>query len=267
MPRRERVPSEAYMATLTITNISGGPIYLPSLQVGLDDAQQHVFERALPELEAMPVFMRLFEAGSIQVDVVAIETWELHWRNYLALSTGPDGAYALTNATRTIHEGIVTVSDAEPQPGQGPTPVVVNAVLGYAFTPGAPGVGDAAFRMIKIPSNFVSDPTFHVHWTKNVDTDQQGNTVRFRISYLVFDGITDDVNVAPTVIDIDDTYNDAGTTTRIVHRTGNNPATGFVANYYLGLKIEALTAGTTLSGDVVIVSADLLYKASINQGT
>lgn len=169
----------------------------------------------------------------------------------------------ISNATRIFHEPTVTPGAGANAPGQQPTIAVVGSLLVAQFTLNT----DAAYRVFKIPSSFVSDPAFHVHWTKSSDADESTKEVRWRINYTVFDGNSVDVNVSPTVIDLDDTYDDAGTTTRIVHRTGNVVAVGFIANYYVGICVEAVTpAGTPIASEPALVSADLTFRQSINLG-
>lgn len=167
-------------------------------------------------------------------------------------------AHAL--ATRIIHKPTATVHDAEVAPGFGPTPVVLDTVvLGLKFDL----VTDVAYRILKIPNNFEGSPTFHVHWTKSSDADESGKTIRWRIRYTVFDGIDDEVSGSPTEAVLDDTYEDSGTTTRVVYRTADVEATGFQANYYCGIALDYVAAQTTLASPVV-VSADLLMSAYIN---
>jgi hypothetical protein len=132
---------------------------------------------------------------------------------------------------------------------------------------------DAAYRLFKIPSTFVGDPRFHIHWTKESGAggngDESGNTVRWRISYTIFQStssIAVDINVAATVVDLDDTYDDAGTTTRIAYRTPNVDAVGFVAGYYMGICVEAVTpAGSAMTAEPALVTVDLTFTEFINQ--
>lgn len=172
---------------------------------------------------------------------------------------------SLEGATRIFHKPTVTPSDALPQPGQGPQPIVFGTVMGLEYD----NANDRAFRILKIDDNFVNDnATFHVHWTKSGDIDESGNGVRWRLSYTVFDGASDEVAlVTPTVIEWADTYIDSGTTSRIIYRTPDIAATGFVAGYYLGLVLEYVDSETTLTSNPVVVSADLLWEGTVNQGT
>lgn len=167
---------------------------------------------------------------------------------------------ALASATAMTHPQIVTAAYASPLVGTTPTPVNIGPLLGLRFS-----IGDFGFRTFKIPSSFVGSPSVHVHWTKSTDANEATKNVKWRVSYVVFPGDGADVNVAPTVVDLDDTYDDAGTTTRIVYRTANGALTGFVAGYYIGMKIERVApAGTPLTADPVLISLDMLMSESIN---
>jgi hypothetical protein len=164
-----------------------------------------------------------------------------------------------------IHKAAASPSDASSQPGQGPQLIVFGTVMGLDYD----NPTDAAYRIMKIDKTFVgdgsgADASFHVHWTKSGDADESGNTIRWRLSYTLFDGSSDDIVVAPTVVDFDDTYVDAGTTSKIVYRTPSVPATGLVPNYYMGIKLEYVPANTTLTSTPVCVSCDLLFRNRIN---
>jgi hypothetical protein len=132
---------------------------------------------------------------------------------------------------------------------------------------------DQAHRLMKIPASIVVagnsagiEPFagFHVHWTKSVDTDASGGTVRWRLNYTVFDGSSEDIAlVSPTVLEWDDVYDDSGTTTKIVYNTGNVDAPGLTSNYYVGLQLEYVDAETTVAAPVLI-SLDLIWKGWLN---
>lgn len=175
--------------------------------------------------------------------------------------------------TAIIHKPTITPAEAEPAPGLGPVPVVLgNSVIGLHFD----NTTDRAYRLMKIDTTFVvggdgpagdgSNASFHIHWTKAVDTDQSGATVRWRLTYTIFDGNSDEITAGGTqgFIEWDDTYDDAGTTTRIVYRTGNEPVAGFVPGYYVGMCLEYIPASTTLVGGPVVISTDLLFRNLIN---
>jgi hypothetical protein len=68
------------------------------------------------------------------------------------------------------------------------------------------------------------------------------------------------------VAEVEDTYDDSGTTTKIVHRTAYIPLTGFKAGHYLAIKVMAVTPqGTPLSADPAMISCDLRYNMYINK--
>lgn len=174
--------------------------------------------------------------------------------------------YAIRAATRTIHEPIAGPSRGTNSPGQGPTPTISGALLALAFTPN--DAADRLFRIFKIPTNYVADAAFHVHWTKSTNADENTKAVRWRISYVVFDGLTQNAAGAPSTLELEDTYDASDTTARVVHRTANASAAGFVAGYYVAAYIEAISpVGTPLAFDPALVSLDLTYTATINLGT
>jgi hypothetical protein len=173
---------------------------------------------------------------------------------------------AKLDATRTFHESIVLPSAGTNAPGQNPSLGAIGATLVSEFTLDT----DVAYRLFKIPEFFVGSPIFEIHWTKESgaggDGDESTKEVRWRISYNVFAGDGDDLNVASTVVDTDDTYDDAGTTTRISHATGAIAAVGLIAGYYLGISVEAITpGGVAMSAEPALITVDLEYEGFINQ--
>jgi hypothetical protein len=134
------------------------------------------------------------------------------------------------------------------------------AVIGLEYT--APG--DTAYRTFKVNPRYVSDAALHIHWSKSGDADESGKTVRFRVRYKHFDGQDDDV-VGSAELIFNDTYDDAGTTSRIVYRTTPLALPGVIAGNYMGVAIDVVAAGTTLASNPVIVSADLAYVAKVLQ--
>ena len=174
---------------------------------------------------------------------------------------------AVEGATRIIHTPGATPTKSTTIPGQGPELVTFGSpvpdLVGLHYKRDT----DLLYAYSKIQTSYVSDASFHIHWTKNVDTDQSGATVRWVITYKVYNGGSQDVSGAPTgTLILDDTYDDAGTTTRIIHRTANAPAPGFVAGYYVGFSIGFDPAFTTLSDLPTIISCDILSRNTINQG-
>jgi len=166
---------------------------------------------------------------------------------------------------RLHHEPIVTASFAQSLPGTTPTPGAVGPFIYLTFSLD----NDAAFRQFKIPNAYVSDPNFHIHWTKTSDANDLGKAVRWRVTYIVFRSsptVAGDANITPTVVEVEDTYDDSGTTSRNVYRTPNTPMVGFVANYYVSMKIEAITpVGAALSANPALFSLDVTFNEYINK--
>ena len=124
--------------------------------------------------------------------------------------------------------------------------------------------GNIVFQeSFKIDNDFIGSPSFHVHWTKGDDTNQSGNTVRWQIDYHVFNGRDQDIsNGSITTLIVDDTYDDAGSTTRVVHRTQNIDASNFTAGYYVGLAIKVVPGSTTVVNPTLI-TVDLITDIAI----
>jgi hypothetical protein len=167
---------------------------------------------------------------------------------------------------RLHHESIVRADSGSNSPGQQPDLEVIGDTLVAEYTLNT----DSAYRMFKIPAYYVTGAAFHAHWTKESgiagNGNELGNAVRWRVSYKVWAGEGTDINVAPTIVELDDAYNDGGSTTRITQRTANVAAAGFVANYYLSVKVEAVTPdGTALTCEPALISIDLTYDEYINQ--
>lgn len=212
----------------------------------------------------MPRLQQHWKDGDISVDVVSDVAEDEFIDQKLHLFQGQPGA--ILTATSTYHEPTITPEYNANAPGQQPDLGLISTTLVSEFTVNT----DSAYRIFKIPSNYVTGASFHVHWTKESgvagNTNQNGNAVRWRISYTVSPGGGADVNVAPTVIEVEDTYDDAGTTTRIMQRTANVAASGFVATYYVAICVEAVTpVGAALTCDPALVTADLTYTQYINQ--
>jgi hypothetical protein len=176
-------------------------------------------------------------------------------------------AQAFDDATRIIHTPGATPSKSTLIPGQGPEPVTFGAPVPDLVGLHYKRDDDLLYGYSKIQTTYISDASFHIHWTKNVDTNEAGATVRWVVTYKVYNGISQDVSGAATgTLLLDDTYVDAGTTTRIVYRTANAPAPGFVAGWYVGFSIGFDPANTTLNDRPTIISCDILSRNTINLG-
>jgi hypothetical protein len=170
---------------------------------------------------------------------------------------------SLDTASRIVHTPGITPNSSTMVPGLGPEPVLLGTLLGLHYKRD----DDLVYSYSKIQTSYLSDASFHVHWTKNVDTNQEGATVRWRLRYTVFNGIDDDVAAGPTGIIVwDDVYDADGTTSRVVYRTPNAAAVGFVAGHYVGMELGFVAANTTLADRPVVISCDILSRQSINEG-
>lgn len=186
---------------------------------------------------------------------------------------GPSGGVtALAGEISTFHEPIVVAEAGTNSPGQEPDITIIGSTMVAEFTLNT----DKAYRVFKIPSSYVGNPSFHVHWTKESGVagngNESGNAVLWRINYTVFaggplaGGQGHDINVTPSTVEFEDTYDDSGTTTRIIERTPNLGLVGFVAGYYVGMEVEAITpAGAALTCEPALVTVDLTFDQYINQ--
>lgn len=179
-------------------------------------------------------------------------------------SGGGVGPYAALNASRPEHSTVLEATRASGPPGQTPEVIVIGTVACLHWTKN----DGVAYNQFKVANTYVSAPSFHLHWTKNVDTDQSGRTVRWQLRYTVFNGSSQDINVPPTgTILWDETYADSGTTSRIVYRTPNASALGIYPGAYVGLELSYVPASTTLDGRPVLVSMGFYSRNTINLGT
>ena len=260
------------MATLQIINLTNTVLPIQGGYITVGPNASRTIVRNLPDVEMMPELLTLYQAGQIDL-AVTVSPEELAWRQFMQ---AVDGGHAMGNTTAVIHKPTITLGDAEPQPGAGPAPIVFGTIMGLHYD----NITDAAFRLIKIDTSFVSDElgpggsdsganaSFHVHWTKSSAGDESGSTVRWILSYTVFDGATEEIanGVTPTVLTFDDTYVDNNTgDSRVAYRTVNVPAPGLRPGYYVGVKLEYDDGNTTLTGGPVVISTDLLFRNRINR--
>lgn len=252
------------MAVVTITNLTSDVVLLQELYINLKPLEVFTTTREKDQLHAMPALQQLWKDGVIDVTV----TPDAAEADFIAAKLHADADYtglATETATRTYHLPTIVPEAGVNAPGQQPDLGLIGSIMVAEFTLNT----DSAYRLFKIPSSYVSDAAFHVHWTKESgaggDIDDSFNAARWRISYIVFPGNAADVNVAPTVLEESSTYLDSGTTTRIVYRTSDIPAAGFVAGYYVGVCIESVTSESNLGCEAALVSMDLTFTEYINQ--
>jgi hypothetical protein len=253
------------MAVVTIANLTSEVVLLQELYINLKPLEVFTVTREKDQLHAMPALQQLWKDGTIEVTV----TPDAAEADFIAAKLHADADYtglALETATRTYHQPTITPETNTNAPGQQPDLGLIGSTLVAEFTLNT----DSAYRIFKIPASYVSDAAFHVHWTKESgvagDSDQSFNAARWRISYTVFPGGSNaDINVAPTVLEESSTYIDSGTTTRIVYRTSDIPAAGFVAGYYVGICVESITSESDLTCEAAMVSVDLTFTEYINQ--
>ena len=176
------------------------------------------------------------------------------------IASNIDGA-ARSDTVVSIHDSIDAGSLSYSVETPPIDPVAIGPFLGAVFN-----IGDIAHRTFKINSRYVGNPSVHLHWTKSTDAVETGRAVRWRVTFLAVDGHNQNALATPGVVEIEDTYDDSGTTSRIIYRTPNLPLTGVVADYYLAIQIERVApVGTPLSASPLLISADLRYDMYVNK--
>lgn len=174
-----------------------------------------------------------------------------------------DAIDRLTDGTIEFHEPLVTPASAGSLPGTAPTLNAIGPVLVLVFSS-----ADAAWRSFKIPANFAGNPRFHIHWTKSTDANEQGRAVKWRVTYAAFPGEGEAIQALSHVVDYEDVYEDAGTTTRVLHRTPDLPLEGLAGvepGYYLGIKVERVSpTGAALTQNPALFSLDLTFDIRPN---
>lgn len=166
------------------------------------------------------------------------------------------------SAVRSYHAPAVSPSTYRSPGLKDPTLIDLTPLILLQFTPNV----DAAFRSFKIPGYYSQNAEMHLHWTKSSDANESGKAVRWRIEYFTFSGNGDDLITTPSSVEIEDIYDDAGTTSRIVHRTPNVALTGFQARWYAAIAVSAVTpVGTAMASEPALFSADLTFDQFINE--
>lgn len=173
----------------------------------------------------------------------------------------------LLNTTKTFHVPIASAGAGTNAPGQEPTISVIGTTQVAEMTLNT----DAVYRIFKVPENFLGSPVFEAHWTKQSggagDSNQGGKVVRWRMSYVVFNGDPTDINVAPTVVEVEDTYVDTSAdSSRIMYKTGKVALTGVTAGDYISVEVDAMTpVGTAMTVEPALASIDFEYLGWLNQ--
>lgn len=185
--------------------------------------------------------------------------------NYEGIPVGSGSNIADYNATRVIHEPCVYAGGGFIAPGQNPVPTAYGALITAVFT--VDDLTERGYRVVKIPSNYVSSASFHVHWTKSGNVSEQNRNVRWRVGYVIYDGKTQVADATTNFIDFEQTYLASDTTNRVVYRTVDTYITGFQPGYYCSMYIQAISpTGSALINSPALVGLDLLYRGYINQG-
>lgn len=177
------------------------------------------------------------------------------------IDSDDDTDHLLENNIRTIHAPIVFASAYTPTPGFGPVPLVIGNTMTLNFDD---PLNDVAFRMFKIPTNFLGNASFHIHWTKSSGTAEPGNpSVQWQINYSIYDGNSESIFSGSNNVDVGDTYNDPAAASRVVYRTEDIPINDLTAGYYVGVNVRVLTNNMAVSTPV-LVSLDIIWDQTIH---
>jgi len=199
-------------------------------------------------------FRRRFPAGGHGIIERKIRAgFDLVMSAFSALQTEP---------LKATHIPILGAGRVDGPSGQLPDIEAVNALVYIVFN-GVAG-SQKVYRTFKIPESYLGEASFHVHWTKSDDVDRSGETVRWIVSYKVFDGRTQDAAATPDTLTFDDTFLDDGTTTRVVQRIPEQLLADPTALYYVTVCVEKGTpaSGTPMAAPA-LVSLDFSYRESV----
>lgn len=172
---------------------------------------------------------------------------------------------ASAGAVRPHHVPVVTPSSYKSVAGKEPSAVEVGTGLLLAFTVGV----DVAYRQYKVPPNYAASAALHIHWTKTADAAENGKVVRWRVTYVAYASSSTtagDLLASSTVAEVEDTYDDDGTTSRLVYRTPDIVMVGVTAGYYVALKVEAVApSGAPLAAEPGLLSVDFTFEEYANR--
>lgn len=174
---------------------------------------------------------------------------------------------ALLDAVRVYHVPIMTAAAFRGTAGKEPTATSSGPLLLMNFTIGQ----DEAFVQFKIPSNFAGDAKFHIHWTKSSNADELGKRARWRVTYVAFPSSPSNAGEGTgvtEVLELEDVYEDNGTTTRKIHCTEHAPFTVVpTPGWYMSMKIEAVapTGGTAMASEPALFGLGLTFNEYINK--
>lgn len=167
----------------------------------------------------------------------------------------------LQNATRIIHEPIVTSSVSSSSPGKIPDLYLVGTTtLGLMFAP-----TDEVYKIFRTQSTYVGNASLHIHWTKSDNINEAGKVVKWRVEFSVFECIDGDISVIHEVSDIS-TYTSSELNSRIIYRTANMDISSFItSSQYVSIKVDYIPNETTLVSAPVLISVDLITQNKINE--
>lgn len=165
--------------------------------------------------------------------------------------------------THHFHTTLLTAATFQGGQLQAPKSEIISQSLVLVFTLG----NSAAFKDVKFPVYYQGNASFHIHWTKSGTVNESGRFVRWRLQYTIFNGFSEDIDIPPTVVEVESEYLDSGTTSNILYRTPDLPIVGAAAGKYLAVRILAITpvGGPALIDDPALWSLDVTWDEFINQ--
>ena len=162
-----------------------------------------------------------------------------------------------------IHDPIISPGRIKDQGSGNPSTVAYGTVEALVFTLDT----DYAYRTLKICPDAESGSTsFHAHWTKSQNTNQQNKNVKWKLEITQFNGETNVIDGAAVVHTtyLTGSYAAADTTSRVCYETGEVVVPQLIPNYYLGVKLSAETTDNSLD-EPALVCVDFEYDDYINQ--
>ncbi len=169
----------------------------------------------------------------------------------------------LDDVVQTHHKAVVSPARARDLPGpEQPSPARYGNTYALEFTVD----NDQAGRLFRMPPDSdLSTVRFHIHWTKSQDTDQSGKRVKWRIDVTHFNGYSDDVAVAGEQLELEDVYDDDGTTEHIGYTTGDFSAPTIPGAGYLAVNVTAVAPSANALAEPALLSVDMTWDSFKNR--
>lgn len=142
----------------------------------------------------------------------------------------------------------------------------VRAIAGNLATMAFTNETDSIHSLFKLPDHMISGTAqVKVQFTKNTDSDISEKNVYWRLDYTAFDAVDDAAGGAGMTVIFTSSYDDSGTTTRIVYSTPTHLLTG-TAGDTVALKVQALS-GSNVQDEMALVGVEVSWQEYENRVT